>query len=265
MEITASKEFGKKILSKRKEKKLSRAKLGEIIGLHETTIKKYEDGNIKNISLEKIKQFSEALDIPFWEIVTVKSSEKEESDQIECMIQVHNALNNLLTMLDSYHFNKNEIELFIKRLLLNDPGSPLYEYCHTEFINVYDNLNDLDFKSNLNNVQTTIVNPYPNIKLPLFALKNREEGMNKTIPKNVYSIISPMQNFKNEDIILVCLDDNKLILRKFYRLNETTIILQPESTNSTYTTMVFEGEDIKKIKLIGKYVGHITLDNLNEQ
>ena len=54
---------GKKLYDARKSLKMSRAELGEKIGLHETTIKRYEDGDIKSLGLDKLKQFASALEI----------------------------------------------------------------------------------------------------------------------------------------------------------------------------------------------------------
>lgn len=56
-----NKDVGLKLFSLRKELKMTRAELGEKIGLHESTIKRYEDGEIKTLDIEKIKEFAEAL------------------------------------------------------------------------------------------------------------------------------------------------------------------------------------------------------------
>ena len=60
-----NKEVGNKIFAARKKLKMSRVELGNKLGLHEVSIKKYEDGNIKALDIEKLKEFSNALDIPF--------------------------------------------------------------------------------------------------------------------------------------------------------------------------------------------------------
>lgn len=56
-------EVGKKIFDTRKLRGMTRVELGKIVNLHETTIKKYEEGNIKNISIEVLKRFAAALNI----------------------------------------------------------------------------------------------------------------------------------------------------------------------------------------------------------
>ena len=57
-----NKEVGIRLYSKRKHLNLTRAELGEKIGLHESTIKRYEDGEIKSLDIEKIKEFATALE-----------------------------------------------------------------------------------------------------------------------------------------------------------------------------------------------------------
>ena len=61
----ALKALGKKIYTARKAKKMSRAELGKLTGLHETTVKRYEDGEIKSPNEEKLAAFAEALNLNY--------------------------------------------------------------------------------------------------------------------------------------------------------------------------------------------------------
>lgn len=56
-------EIGKKLFEARKTKRMSRAELGKFVNLHESTIKRYEDGDIKTLGLDKLKQFASILNI----------------------------------------------------------------------------------------------------------------------------------------------------------------------------------------------------------
>lgn len=56
-------EVGKRIFDARKKLKLSRAELGKKVGLHESTVKRYEDGQIKALDIEKMKEFANALEV----------------------------------------------------------------------------------------------------------------------------------------------------------------------------------------------------------
>lgn len=56
-----NKEVGHKIFEARKSLKMSRAELGKKVNLHESTIKRYEDGDIKSLDIEKLKEFASAL------------------------------------------------------------------------------------------------------------------------------------------------------------------------------------------------------------
>jgi len=56
-------DVGLKIFNARKSLKMSRSELGKKINLHESTIKRYEDGHIKSLDIEKLKEFANALDI----------------------------------------------------------------------------------------------------------------------------------------------------------------------------------------------------------
>lgn len=54
---------GKKLFAARKNLKMTRAELGKIVDLHESTIKRYEDGQIKTLDIDKLKDFANALQI----------------------------------------------------------------------------------------------------------------------------------------------------------------------------------------------------------
>lgn len=79
MESNFNKAVGKRLYSARKAKGYSRAKVGELVGLHETTIKRYEDGDIKSLDIERLKSFSDALGIPAAQLLGWVSA--DESDE----------------------------------------------------------------------------------------------------------------------------------------------------------------------------------------
>lgn len=81
---------GNKIYHLRKKMGLSRARLGEIVGLHESTVKRYEDGDIKTLSVESLKAFAKALNADPGYLMglhpAVHNSRKHEEPQLysEC-------------------------------------------------------------------------------------------------------------------------------------------------------------------------------------
>lgn len=56
-------DVGKKIFNARKSLNMSRAELGKRVNLHESTVKRYEDGHINSIDIAKLKEFANALNI----------------------------------------------------------------------------------------------------------------------------------------------------------------------------------------------------------
>lgn len=72
-------ELGKKLFVARKALNLTRQELGKRINLHETTIKRYEDGEIKSLGIDKLKDFAVCLGIEpaylmGWQDGTIKTS-----------------------------------------------------------------------------------------------------------------------------------------------------------------------------------------------
>ena len=58
-----------KIKDTREAKGLSRYKLSQLTGIHESTLKRYEDRAIKKISFENLLKICEALEINIKEII----------------------------------------------------------------------------------------------------------------------------------------------------------------------------------------------------
>jgi transcriptional regulator with XRE-family HTH domain len=56
-------DVGQKIFNARKSLNMSRAELGKKVGLHESTVKRYEDGHINSLDIAKLKEFASALNI----------------------------------------------------------------------------------------------------------------------------------------------------------------------------------------------------------
>lgn len=56
-------EVGRRLYEARKALRMSRAELGTKVHLHESTVKRYEDGQIKALDIDKLKEFACALDV----------------------------------------------------------------------------------------------------------------------------------------------------------------------------------------------------------
>jgi len=61
--LNDNKAIGLKIFNARKNLSMSRAELGKLVNLHESTVKRYEDGQIKSLDIDKLKEFARALNI----------------------------------------------------------------------------------------------------------------------------------------------------------------------------------------------------------
>ena len=57
-------EVGERIKIARKRKRLSMKKLGELVNLHESTVSRYEKGEILSLDIETLKEFAKALEVP---------------------------------------------------------------------------------------------------------------------------------------------------------------------------------------------------------
>ena len=57
-------EVGEKLRKARKAKKMSMKQLGELVNLHESTISRYEKGEINALDIDKLKEFAQVLGVP---------------------------------------------------------------------------------------------------------------------------------------------------------------------------------------------------------
>lgn len=105
-------DVGLKIFNARKKLKMTRAELGKKVNLHESTIKRYEDGHIKSLDIEKLKEFAIALDISpaylmGWGNKTSTEDKIKLSEEETAYIYDLRELNRL---------GKNKVTLYIKDL-----------------------------------------------------------------------------------------------------------------------------------------------------
>ena len=82
----ALKAMGQKIYMARKAAKMSRAELGKLVDLHETTVKRYEDGDIKSPNLTNLRAFAQALQIDYHYLVDDFLGMGEKDLQEEMMV-----------------------------------------------------------------------------------------------------------------------------------------------------------------------------------
>ena len=103
-----------------------------------------------------------------------------------------------------------------------------------------------------------ITNPYHRIKKDLFSLQVHGDSMNNVVNDGIYAIIEKKETVNNGEIAVVLIDNEIGMLKRFYQLDESTVILKPDSNNTTHKAMIFENEEINRLKIIGRYLGHVS-------
>lgn len=81
-------DVGQKIFNARKSLNMSRSELGKKVNLHESTVKRYEDGHINSLDIAKLKEFANALNISPAFLVGLTDSDKtlNKEDEIKNII-----------------------------------------------------------------------------------------------------------------------------------------------------------------------------------
>lgn len=89
-----------------------------------------------------------------------------------------------------------------------------------------------------------------------FFLRVNGESMNKEIKDGAYALIRKTDFVENGEIAVVLVNGFDATLKKFSKQGDL-VILEPMSTDSSYTTQVY-GKDTD-IKIIGKYIGKMEM------
>ena len=90
-----------------------------------------------------------------------------------------------------------------------------------------------------------------------YFLRVNGESMNKIIKNGAYALIRKTDFVENGDIAVVLVNGNDATLKKFSKQNDL-IILEPMSTDTSFTTQVYNKDT--EIKVIGKYIGKMEME-----
>lgn len=84
--------IGNLITEKRKEKDLTMKSLAEIMGVSESTVSRWESGDIENIKRKKIEQLSKALDISVYKLMGWPEPNADVNNLVETTVQKINEI-----------------------------------------------------------------------------------------------------------------------------------------------------------------------------
>lgn len=216
------KDIIKTLRKARENQKLSYQQLADITGISKSTLQRYETGHIKNIKFDNLVNIAIALGIPAEEL---------------------------------FYWNRSYP---IKETIYVAEDSETYEdnYFSSD-IQVYGKICAGNGKLAYEDIIDEIICPYPRVEGHLIGLQVDGESMNKVVPNGVYAIIKRQPAVENGQICAVIIDNEDAMLKRFYRLGDDTVILKPESTED-FRPITYVGEEINKLKIIGKYIGHVS-------
>lgn len=91
----------------------------------------------------------------------------------------------------------------------------------------------------------------------LFGLAIRGESMNKIVQNQDYVILNKQKTANNGDIVAVLVNNEEATLKRFYKLDNETIILKPESNDPDFQPITIDLRDnFTTLDIIGKLVWH---------
>ncbi len=102
-----------------------------------------------------------------------------------------------------------------------------------------------------------INNPYPHLNGEFFSLQVQGDSMNNIVEDGLYAVIKKQPTVNNGEIAVVLIDHQIGMLKRFYKIDDM-VILKPDSSNPKHEPMVFTGEKINDIKILGKFIGFVS-------
>ena len=90
-----------------------------------------------------------------------------------------------------------------------------------------------------------------------FFLRVNGESMNKLIKNGAFALIRKTDYVENGEVAVVLVNGHDATLKKFIKQGDL-IILEPMSTDSSFTTQVYNKDT--EIKIIGKYIGKMEMN-----
>lgn len=222
--------IGKRIAASREVKGITRKELASLIHVAASTISRYEKGEINKIKLPIIEAIARNLDVnPMWLIG--KSEHKEVKD-----------------MLNSWNAST----------AANKP-IPTFDYIHIPVGIAAGALEACEALMDL-----------PTVNLPDFLLgkyaRNKNivimhvngESMNNVIQNGatiaVLTNVAP-ENIHDGDIVVAATDEGEYTIKHYINDEKNyRIILRPDSTDPTYTDLIFDYNEAQNLKIFGKVV-----------
>ncbi len=102
-----------------------------------------------------------------------------------------------------------------------------------------------------------INNPYPHLNGEFFSLQVQGDSMNNIVEDGLYAVIKKQPTVNNGEIAVVLIEHQIGMLKRFYQIDDM-VILKPDSSNPKHEPMVFTGEKINDIKVLGKFIGFVS-------
>ena len=102
-----------------------------------------------------------------------------------------------------------------------------------------------------------IRDPYFRVNAEKFALLVEGDSMNNVVNHGMYAIIEKTPTVNNGEIAVVLIDDEKSMLKRFYRIDDM-VILRPDSSNPDHKPLTFIGDEINSLKILGRYLGCVS-------
>lgn len=212
--------LGQKIKMLRESKGISQDELGKILGTNKQSIYKYENGIVTNIPIDKIKIMAE-----FFNVSPAYIMGWEDKPHDDKKVNVFSSISNI-------HPYKNKKVPLLGEIAC---GQPIYTNESRDAFVLSDESLDVDF-----------------------CLTCKGDSMiNARIFDGDIVFIKQQPTVDNGEIAAVVIDDEATLKRVYYYKKENKLILQAE--NPAYAPLVYIGEELDHINILGKAVAFQSL------
>jgi repressor LexA len=191
--------------------------VAKLVGVSEATISRYESGNIKNMRRDRIEKYAKALRVSPSDFLDINDDEDSYSPELSALMEQY----------------PNIKPIKLKRFpMLGEIacGEPVFADEDKEhFV-----MADMDIHAD-------------------FCLTAKGDSMvNARIYEGDIVFIKEMPIVENGDIAAVIIDDEATLKRVYYYKEDN--LLQLVAENPKYKPLVYQGEELNHIRILGKAV-----------
>ncbi|MCU7196531.1 helix-turn-helix domain-containing protein [Turicibacter sanguinis] len=245
--------FSKNLIFLREKNGLTQTQLANVLGTSQVNISNWEKGLKAPKDFRTLKKISDYFQVSVDSLLfeNLFYSFNNIDPNLDTIIELNDSTKFWLTNLALSKTNVDDSEILTSK---NNTGLSTDK---VQKLTVYGKVCAGDGIEAFEDPIDEILNPYPNSRGEIFALQVHGDSMNNIVNDGMYAIIKKQDIVNNGEIAVILINQQIGMLKRFYQIDDM-LVLRPDSSNPQHIPLTFIGEQLNDIKVIGKFIGHVS-------